>query len=425
MSELGFVHLHTHSEHSTLDGINRLHKLPEAAKGKGMHALAITDHGTCSSHYKFHKACKAAGIKPILGMEAYYVVGDRKTKEADEDGSSYYHLVLLAMNNAGLKNLHILSSRAYTEGFYKHPRIDDQLLADHSEGIMATSSCLGSRASQLLLDNRPNDAETLIKHHAAIFKDRFFIEVQPHTSEDQALVNAGLLKLAKKNSLPLIVTNDSHYNDPEDRLLHERTLAMQTKGNMYDEKRFSFGDIYVDLAAPDRMAKLCEAASIPLEAMSNTLNLANMVDHRSYFSDRRNRFPTYDRLPEDMTSSEYLMQVAKSGLQDRFNGERPPQEYIERLYEELKTIKYMGFSDYMLILWDCLREIREQNVIVGPGRGSAAGSLVAYALQITQVDPIKYDLLFTRWLNPGRAATPLIFTDEMISTMDNMNATPF
>ena len=414
-----FVHLHLHTEYSLLDGINRVDTLPNYIKDIGQSAVAITDHGNVSGSYRFFKSCRKAGVKPIIGMEAYYTTKDKTVREVDELGEPYYHLVLLALNNTGLHNLYKLSSYAYTQGMYRKPRIDDALLAEYSEGICATTSCLGSRASQLILKGNTSAAEKLIDHHYALFNKRLLVELQLHEMEDQQKVNQVLLEIAKRKNLPIVLTNDCHYTHEMDKQLHEAALCMQTGSVLSDEKRFSFGTIDVHTASYQWMSRRAYQADIPAEALSNTVSLADMVDANSYFEDRMNRYPKYQELAEGVTSWDELEYVAKTALYNKF-GCMPPLEYQQRMNTELQAIKKIGFSDYMLIVWQFLNGARENGVYIGPGRGSAGGSLVAYALNITQLDPIKYGLIFERFLNIGRAATPLIFNDEMYSQVETL-----
>lgn len=311
-------------------------------------------------------------------------------------------MVLLALNNQGLHNLWKLSSRAYTENLYYKPRIAKQILADYSTGIAATTACLGSLFSQLIMKNDHKAAEKHLLEHADIFKDRFFVELQAHAGE-QAHVNSVLISLASKHKLPIILTADAHYSHQHDKQFHETTLKMATEGN---EDGFSFGDIEVFLGSPTEMATLAMGAGIPTEALSNTNHIANMVTN-DYFSDRQNRFTKFKDLPTDATSWQYLELKALEGLEKKI-GILPPN-YIERLYYELGVIKKLGFDDYFLIVSQYVNKARELDIMIGAARGSAGGSLVAYALDITRVDPLKYGLLFERMLNPGRAATPLIF----------------
>jgi len=414
-----FVHLHTHTEYSLLDGINRIDTLPKHIAGLNQKALAITDHGNVSGSYKFYKSCLKNNIKPIIGMEAYYTVEDRTVREADDLEQSYYHLILLALNNKGLHNLYKLSTFAYTEGMYRKPRIDDALLGEYSEGICATTACLGSRISQLILNNRTNDAEIMIDHHRALFQNRFLIELQLHDMEDQLKVNQELQRMSLKKNIPIILTNDCHYTHEIDKDLHEAALCMQTKTTLSNEKRFTFGDIDVHVAHHDWMWKKAKHQNISYEAIRNTVSLADMVDSDDYFSDKQNRYPKYKEIPDDFKSFEWLEIVSKEGLFERFGG-MPPLEYRERLNTELTTIKKMGFSDYMLIVSQFMAGARERGVLHGPGRGSAAGSLVAYALKITEVDPIQYGLFFERFLNIGRGSRPIIFDKDMINKINSM-----
>ena len=414
-----FVHLHVHTEYSLLDGINRIETLPEYIKNLGQRSLAITDHGNVSGSYKFFKACNKVGVQPIIGMEAYYTINDRSVRELDDLDAPYYHLILIALNNEGLHNLYKLSSLAYTEGMYRKPRLDDALLAEFSSGICATTACLGSRISQLILRDRIKDAEKMLHHHKALFNDRFLVELQLHEMEEQQKVNKVLIDIALKENLPLIVSNDCHYTHELDKELHEAALCMQTKTTLSNEKRFSFGEIDVHAASHDWMWKHAQVQGMPYDAISNTVSLAAMVDSESYFTDRMNRYPKYQHIPEGLKSFELLEIESKQGLFNRF-GNMPPLEYRERLDTELTAIKKMGFSDYMLIVAQFMDGARDNNVLHGPGRGSAAGSLVAYALRITEVDPIKYGLIFERFLNLGRGATPLIFDREMIQQIEEL-----
>ena len=412
-----YVHLHVHTEYSLLDGINRVKTLPEHIKNLGQRSLAITDHGNVSGSYRFYKSCKKVGIQPIIGMEAYYTINDRTVREVDDLGESYYHLILIALNNKGLHNLYKLSSFAYTQGMYRKPRLDDILLGEYGEGICATTACLGSRISQLILKDRVKEAEMMIDHHRALFSNRFLIELQLHEMEDQQIVNKVLMEIALRKNIPMVLTNDCHYTHELDKQLHEAALCMQTKTTLSNENRFTFGEIDVHVASHDWMKAKAEEQGIPYEAIRNTVHVADMVDSNDYFTDRMNRYPRYKDVPENLKSWQFLEIEAKQGLYNRFKG-MPPDSYKSRLDEELTTIKKMGFSDYMLIVAQFMNGARDVGVLHGPGRGSAAGSLVAYALKITEVDPIKYGLLFARFLNSGRGATPLIFDQELASKID-------
>lgn len=418
---MSFAHLHLHSEMSLLDGINRLDSLPEHIKSMGQTACALTDHGNISGSYKFFKSCNKAGVKPLLGMEAYYTTADASVRELDDLGEKYYHLVLLAKNGNGLRNLRWLSTKAYTEGMYSKPRIDDKMLAEYSSDLIATSACLGSRISQLILRGKKTEAEKLLLHHADIFKDNFFIEVQLHAESDQQIVNKVLLDIARRRRLPLILTNDCHYTHPQDKLTHEQALCMQTGGLMSDESRFSFGGIDVHVAHHDWMWKQAQAQGIPYEAISNTLAVADMIDSNTYFADIKNRFPRFQDTPSSRTTWRHLEIEAKTRLIKKMGG-MPTQEYKDRMDHELKIIKKMGFYDYLLIVDQLLAGARSEDVYIGPGRGSAVGSLVSYALDISQVDPVEHGLVFERWLNYGRSGKPIFFDQEMIEQVQAMKA---
>jgi DNA polymerase-3 subunit alpha len=420
------------AEHSTLDGINRVETLPIYIRDKlGQTACSVTDHGTVSGSYRFFKSCKKAGIKPIIGMEAYYASEDRTVRAKDHLGKNYHHMVLLSLNNQGLHNLYKLSTASYTTGIYYKPRIDDALLAEHSEGLVATSACLGSYSSQLIMKGEPAAAERVLDHHAAMFKDRFFIEVQLHDGVQQE-VNKVLMDIAKRKNYPLVLTADCHYTRQEDKQLHEETLCMQTNSLMsfppynHESKsekttgrtRFSFGDIDVHVAHHDWMWEQAKLQGIPYEAISNTMALQAMVDSDDYFCDRMNRYPHHKETPSQMKSWELLRTVSYEGLVKRLG--TISDEYRTRMDYELKVIKKMGFSDYLLIVQEFQDGARSLDVMVGPGRGSVAGSLVAWALRITEVDPIKYGLVFERWLNPGRAARPLIFDPKLIKNIKEL-----
>lgn len=377
----------------------------------GFEALSITDHGNVSGTYEFYKECKKAGLKPILGMEAYYTVFDRSVKEQDDLGNSRpnYHMILLAQNIKGYKNLIKLSSKAYLEGFYYSPRIDDALIAEYNEGIIATSACLGSRISQLILHDRKEDAKKLLQHHAAIFKDRYFLELQCHYDPEQVLVNKILLEFAKELNLPLVLTADAHYLAYGDKQLHDKFLCISTNSKVSDKKRFNFGDLDCHLATPDEMEEKRKQFNLPEEAISNTWHIANMCTP-DYFSDVHTRYPTFKDKPENVTSDEYLEMIVKMKWLEKNENKRPPEDIANRIIYELKTIKQMGYSDYFLILADLVENGAEKRgIMAGPGRGSSSGSMVSYLLGITKVDPLKYNIPFERMINRGRGSIPRIF----------------
>lgn len=342
-------------------------------------------------------------------------------------------MVLLAKNNTGLRNLRWLSTKAFTDGFYKKPRLDDRMIADHSEGIIATTACLGSRISQLILHDKKTEAEKMLLHHNEMFKDNFLIEIQLHEEKEQQLVNQVLLDIASRHGLPVGLTNDCHYQNEHDKELHEQALCMSTNSVMSDppwdperkaagikgKTRFSFGAIDVHVAHHDWMWERAQRQGIPYEAISNTAAVADCIDADSYFIDRKNRYPKYQHVPDGETSWQMLEYVAKENLWEKMGG-NIPQVYRDRMDYELNIVKKMGFYDYLLIVQQLINGARERDVFIGPGRGSGPGSLICYALGITQVDPVKYGLLFERWLNYGRAANPLIFDQEMIQQVESM-----
>lgn len=416
-----FVHHHLHSEFSALDSIIKIEDIPKRAKELGMSSIGISDHGGLGGVYKFFNACKEEGIQPIIGMEAYWTQNDITLKGEDELGNKSYHMLLIALDNEGLHNLFKLSSIAFTDGHYiKPPRINDKLLEQYNGGLCATTACLGSRYNQLILNGRRADALKLLQYHKELFSGRFLIELETHEMEEQLIVNQVLMELAKEEDIPTILTQDSHYELPEDKPIHELALCMQTQKTINDYGRLTFGDLEVHIGDHDYMWEKAQKQNIPYEAISNTVALAKMVKSDTYFNDIMNRYPTFQNLPTDMPSWKYLESQAKEGLWDRF-GELPPEEYRDRLAEELKVIKKMGFSDYMLIVQQLLDDARTVNLPLGPGRGSSAGSLVAYALQITEVDPLKFSLLLSRFLNEGRSAKPLIFTEGMKKEHERIN----
>ncbi len=415
-----YVHTHLHSEYSLLDGINKIKDLPTYVKSLGQDSCSLTDHGNLGGTWKFFKSCREQDVKPIIGLEAYYTCNDRTVREADELGQRMYHLVLLAQNNTGLHNLYKLNSKAYDTMWYK-PRLDDDLIGQYNEGLIATSACLGSRSSQLILDGQKDKAEKLLDHHASIFKDRFFIELQLHEDKQQQEVNKALIEVASRRNWPLIVTNDCHYMEPHHKEMQQLLLAMQM-GTQVDAEHYlldTFRGIQVHVGSHDWMWKQCQKQGIPYEAISNTVHLATMIDDKSYFTDRKNRFPHYKALPQGHTADTYLKEQTLEGLATRYP-EGIPEDYIARANHELTVIKRMGFSDYMLIVAQLMEGARSVGVWCGPGRGSSAGSIVAYALNVTQIDPIKYNLLFSRFLNEGRSAQPLIVDSDMIDMIENL-----
>jgi DNA polymerase-3 subunit alpha len=423
-----FTHLHVHTEYSMLDGAARIGDVVAAAVADGQAALGITDHGNMYGILDFYKECHRQGIKPILGTEAYMAHDSRFERPArrgrlDDTGGDveggqklYYHLTLLAENNAGYRNLIQLASRAFLEGHYHKPRVDWEVLADHAHGLIATTGCLGGHVAQSLLRGDIKDATAKAGRLQEIFgREGLFVELQDHGIPEQHKVNPQLLEIARRIDAPLLATNDSHYVHRDDAVAHDALLCVQTGSLMSDPNRFKFhGDQhYVKTAA--EMRALFE--EVP-EACDNTLWIAERADVEIAFGQPRlPRFP----LPNGFASDgEYLRHLTMAGAVERW-GQPLPQAVEQRLGYELKVIEDMGFSAYFLIVWDLIRHAREAGIRVGPGRGSAAGCAVAYCLRITDLDPLQYDLLFERFLNPSRVSPPDIdmdfdsrYRDEMI-----------
>lgn len=400
---LSFVHLHNHTEYSLLDGAARIEDMVRRAKEMGMPAVAMTDHGTMYGTIDFYKQAKKHGIKAIIGCEVYVAPRSRFDKAAVE-GESYYHLVLLAASEQGYRNLIELVSRGYSEGFYYKPRIDREILRSYSEGLIGLSACIAGEIPAAILRGDLAGAEALAAEYKEIFgQENFFIELQDHGMPEEKQANQHLVKLAEKLGLGLVATNDAHYINKEDAECHDVLLCIQT-GKTVDEPgrmRFPSDDFY--LKSPAEMAELF--AEYP-EALSNTLKIAERCNvtfdfDRLYLPD----FPTPDGINDD----DYLARLCREAVCRRYPQATPAVE--ERLVYELGVIKKMGYSSYFLIVWDFVNYSRSQSIPVGPGRGSAAGSIVAYLLGITNIDPLKYGLLFERFLNPERVSMPDIDID--------------
>lgn len=407
----GFVHLHVHSEYSLLDGAARIQDLVQRAAELGMKSLALTDHGVMYGAIAFYRACKERGIQPIIGMEAYYTAGsmtDRVTRQEQPN----YHLILLAKNMQGYRNLMALSSLGHLQGFHYKPRIDREALRKHAEGLVCLSACLGSEISQHLLHDRTAEAKAAAERYRELFGDDFYLELQDHGLLEQKKVNKAMIELARELKIPLIVTNDVHYVREPDAAVQDVLLCIGTGKTMEDEDRLRFGTTQLYLKSAEEMERLFP--HVP-EAYANTLRIAEQCQLELDFG--KAILPNFAPIPEGMTSASYLAKLCYDGLQDRYGN--PPAEERKRLEErlnyELEVIERMGFSDYFLIVWDFIAYAHRQGIAVGPGRGSSAGSLVAYTLRITDVDPIKYKLLFERFLNPERVTMPDIdidFSDE-------------
>ena len=401
---MNFTHLHVHTEYSLLDGSNKIKEYVDRVKALGMDSAAITDHGVMYGVIDFYRAARAAGINPILGCEVYVAPGSRFDREAGSGDDRYYHLVLLAENNQGYSNLMKIVSKGFVEGFYYKPRVDLSLLEKYHEGIIALSACLAGEVARFLTRGMYEDAKKAALRYQDIFgKGNFFLELQDHGIPEQQNVNQQLLKMHRETGIDLVATNDVHYTLAEDAQPHDVLLCLQTGKKLADEDRMRYegGQYYVK--SPEEMERLFPYAP---EALENTHKIAQRCHVEIEFG--VTKLPKFD-VPEGYTSWEYLNELCFRGLEERY--QPATEELKERLNYELSTIRNMGYVDYFLIVWDFIKYARDHDIMVGPGRGSAAGSLVAYTLGITQLDPIRYDLLFERFLNPERVSMPDIDVD--------------
>lgn len=401
---MSFVHLHCHSEYSLLDGANRIDDLIKRAQLFEQPALAITDHGNMHAAWEFQEKARKAGVKPILGMEAYVAPGDRRTRGRPAPGvKPYYHLVLLARDLQGYRNLVKLTSLAYTEGFYTKPRIDRELLAQYSEGLIVSSACLAGEVATHLMDDRIDQAREAAAWYAELFKDRYYLEVQAHTSEGQSTLNAKVLSLADDLGLPVVATNDAHFLRHEDHDAHDVLLCIGLGKDRNDRDRMKYDDgLYFKNA--DEIRPFFPGRE---DVLTNTLAIAESVDVQF---EKKYYVPSFP-LPEGVSSeNELLVKLATDGAKARY-GDPFRDEVKERLEYELGVITKTGYAGYFLITADFIRAARDLGIPVGPGRGSAAGSLVSYALRITDVCPLEFDLLFERFLNPERVSMPDVDVD--------------
>ena len=399
-----FAHLHVHTEYSLLDGSNKIKEYVARVKELGMDSAAITDHGVMFGVIDFYRAAKAEGIKPILGCEVYVAPQSRFDKEVGTREDRYYHLVLLAENNKGYENLTKIVSKAFVEGYYYKPRVDYELLEQYHEGIIALSACLAGEVQKNLLRGMYEEAVKSAKRYEKIFgKGNFFLELQDHGIPEQATVNQRLLRLSQDTGIELVATNDVHYTYAADEKPHDILLCIQTGKKLQDENRMRYegGQYYVK--SPEEMAELFPYA---LQALENTQKIADRCHVEIEFG--VTKLPRYD-VPQGFTSWEYLNKLCFEGLALRY--EPVTEELKERLTYELSVIQKMGYVDYFLIVWDFIKYARDNDIMVGPGRGSAAGSIVSYCLGITDIDPIRYQLLFERFLNPERVSMPDIDID--------------
>lgn len=402
---MSFAHLHVHTEYSLLDGSNKIRECVSRVKELGMDSVAITDHGCMFGVIDFYKAAKAAGIKPVLGCEVYVAPGSRFDKEAAGNGDDrYYHLVLLAENDAGYHNLIKIVSKGYTEGYYYKPRVDMEVLENYHEGIIALSACLAGEVQRDLLRGMYEEGKAAALRYARIFGEgNFFLELQDHGLAEQRMVNQSLLRMAQETGLPLVATNDVHYTYAEDEKAHDILLCIQTGKKLADENRMRYEGGQYYIKSEEEMRRLFPYA---LQAVENTQKIADRCNVEIEFG--VTKLPRYD-VPEGYTSWDYLNKLCYEGL-SRHYGE-PSGELKKRLEYELSVIQSMGYVDYFLIVWDFIKYAKDHKIMVGPGRGSAAGSIVSYCLDITTIDPIRYQLLFERFLNPERVSMPDIDVD--------------
>ncbi len=400
---MSFTHLHVHTEYSLLDGSGKIPEMVAQAKELGYDSLAITDHGVMYGVIDFYRAAKAQGIKPIIGCEIYVTNGSRFDREIGQGDDRYYHLVLLAENNTGYSNLMKIVSLGFTEGFYYKPRVDYEVLEKYSGGLIASSACLAGIVQKNLMRGHYEDAVREALRLQQIFgKNNFFLELQDHGMQEQKMVNAQLIRMSEETQIPLIATNDVHYTYDSDPEAHDILLCIQTGKKLHDEDRMRYEGGQYYLKSPEEMEQLF--SYIP-EAIDNTGKIAERCNVEIEFGVQK--LPRYD-VPEGFTAEEYLTRLCEEGLRRRYED----FESLEpRLHYELDTIRQMGYVDYFLIVWDFINYAKRNGIMVGPGRGSAAGSLVSYCLEITDIDPIKYSLIFERFLNPERVSMPDIDVD--------------
>ena len=402
---MAFAHLHVHTEYSLLDGSNKIKECVARVKELGMNSVAITDHGVMYGVIDFYRAAKAAGIHPVLGSEVYVAPGSRFSKEPGQGNEDrYYHLVLLAENDTGYHNLMKIVSRGFTEGYYYKPRVDLEVLEEFHEGIIALSACLAGEVQRYVARGLYEEGKEAALRYEHIFgKGNFFLELQDHGIAEQQLVNQGLLRMSRETGIPLVATNDVHYTYADDVKPHDILLCLQTGKKLADEDRMRYEGGQYYIKSEEEMKALFPYA---LEALENTQKIADRCQVEIEFG--VTKLPKYD-VPDGWTSWEYLNKLCHEGLAERY--QPVSEELTTRLDYELSVIKTMGYVDYFLIVWDFIKYAKDHGIMVGPGRGSAAGSLVSYCLGITTIDPIRYQLLFERFLNPERVSMPDIDVD--------------
>ena len=412
---MSFAHLHVHTEYSLLDGSNKIKEYVARVKELGMNSAAITDHGVMFGVIDFYKAAKAAGINPILGCEVYVAPNSRFDREAAHGEDRYYHLVLLAENNEGYQNLMKIVSKGFVDGYYYKPRVDMEVLQQYHSGIIALSACLAGEVQRYLVKGLYDEAKKVAEKYENCFgKGNFFLELQDHGIPEQQMVNPQLVRISQETGIELVATNDIHYTYAEDADAHDILLCIQTGKMVTDENRMRYEGGQYYCKSPEEMAELFSYAP---QAIENTYKIAQRCNVEIEFG--VTKVPKYE-VPEGYDSWSYLNHLCYEGLAKRYpdmnaDGEIDSTQGIynikERLEYELSVIQTMGYVDYFLIVWDYINYSRVNGIPVGPGRGSAAGSVVSYCLGITDIDPIKYSLIFERFLNPERVSMPDIDVD--------------
>ncbi|MCD7806786.1 MAG: DNA polymerase III subunit alpha, partial [Lachnospiraceae bacterium] len=408
---MAFTHLHVHTEYSLLDGSNKIKEYVKRVKELGMDSAAITDHGVMYGVIDFYRECKAQGIRPVLGCEVYVAPNSRFDKELTGGEDRYYHLILLAENNQGYSNLMKIVSKGFTEGFYYKPRVDMEVLRTYHEGIICLSACLAGEVQRYITKGLYDEAKkSALKYQDCFGEGNYFLELQDHGLAEQQTVNAQLVRMSRELNIPLVATNDVHYTYKEDVEAHDILLCLQTNKKLTDEDRMRYegGQYYVK--SEEEMRALFPYAG---EALDNTEKIAERCHVEIEFG--HTKLPHFE-VPQGYDSWSYLNMLCNQGLKERYEDETAPADQNGmtlrgRLEYELGVIKSMGYVDYFLIVWDFINYAREHNIPVGPGRGSAAGSIVSYCLHITDIDPIRYQLLFERFLNPERVTMPDIDVD--------------
>ncbi|MFR7353756.1 DNA polymerase III subunit alpha, partial [Anaerococcus obesiensis] len=407
-----FTHLHLHTEYSLLDGFTKIDKLMEKLKEFGMDSCAITDHGNMYGVIEFYKKCQANNIKPIIGCEVYICENDYKIKTPQN--KRYYHLILLAKNNNGYKNLLKIVSKAYTQGYYYKPRIDFEVLKEYKEDLIGLSACLNGEINQRILENDIKKAYSTAEKYLDLFgKENFYLEVQYHGLKEQKKVNEVLLQIHKDLDIELVCTNDVHYVEKNDAFYQDVLSCIQTGSLLEDENRMKMPVDEFYLKDSQMMEEIFK--EFP-RAFENTQKISAMCNVSLEFHNPH--LPYFTKLPKDTTNLEYLKILVKEGLIKKYKN--LDEKITKRAKKEIDVINNMGYVDYFLIVWDFVKYAKDNKIAVGPGRGSAAGSIVSYALDITQIDPLKYDLLFERFLNPERVSMPDIDIDFCYENRDKV-----